>query len=117
MPVARHVLVIDDDNDIREAVAEILLSEGYEVEQARNGVEGLRAARAGHPSLILLDLMMPVMNGWQFREAQRADPEIADVPVVIVSAAAGKELDAAAYLHKPFELPELVAVVERHAVA
>ena len=120
MPVARHVLVIDDDNDIREAVAEILLSEGYEVDQAKNGIEGLRAARAEHPSLILLDLMMPVMDGTEFLRLLRRDPELRALPVVLVTAfgATSRAADLAAEtqgcLAKPIELDELIETVSRH---
>ncbi len=112
----RRVLVIEDDRDIRETIAALLDSEGYETDQAPDGLEGLRQAREHPPSLILLDLMMPVMNGWQFRDAQRGDPEIGHVPVVVVSAVAGKAPDAAACVPKPFELDELLAVVEAHSL-
>ncbi len=112
----RRVLVIEDDRDIRETIAALLDSEGYETDQARDGLEGLRQAREHPPSLILLDLMMPVMNGWQFRDAQRGDPEIAHVPVVVVSAVAGRAPDAAACVPKPFEVGELLAVVEAHSL-
>jgi CheY-like chemotaxis protein len=111
----QRVLIIEDEQDIREAMAEALADEGYEVSQAKNGMDGLRRAHEEHPSVILLDLMMPVMDGWQFRAAQRDDPEIAGVPVVIVSAAPSKGLQAAAYLHKPFELLDLLSVVEQQA--
>jgi CheY-like chemotaxis protein len=110
-----RVLVIEDEPDIREAIADALASEGYEVSQARDGAEGLREAHAHRPDLILLDLMMPVMNGWQFRAAQRGDPEIALVPVVVVSAAVGSGLDAVAYLHKPFDLLDLLSTVGQYA--
>jgi CheY-like chemotaxis protein len=77
----------------------------------------LRAARA-RPDLILLDLMMPVMNGWQFRDAQRGDPTIASIPVVLVTASRDVEARSAAVgvagvLYKPVELHSLLAVVSR----
>lgn len=112
------VLIVDDEPDIREAVSELLSEEGYEVLGAADGDEALRKARACHPSLVLLDLMMPGMNGWEFRARQKGDPELATIPVVVVSAlgrAAG--VDAVAYLEKPFELEALLSAVRAHAQA
>lgn len=86
----RLVLVVDDDADVREAFEAVLNAEGYRVVTEPNGEEALRALRAGlRPCLILLDLMMPVKDGWQFRAEQRADPELADIPTVVVSARRG----------------------------
>jgi len=90
------------------------------VVEARDGLEGLRSAHDEHPDIILLDLMMPRMDGWAFRAAQRADPAIADIPVVVVSAAQPQELhgiDAVAHLHKPFELGALLDALERYRPA
>ena len=112
----RSVLVVDDDSDIREAVAEVLAGEGYEVLGAGDGEEALTKCRAFHPSLVLLDLMMPGMNGWEFRAAQKRDPELADIPVVVLSALEQKvAIDAEGFVRKPFELDELLALVRRHA--
>lgn len=111
------VLVVDDESDIREAVSELLEDEGYEVVSARDGAEALRKAHEFHPSLVLLDLMMPGMNGWEFRARQKDDPELSRIPVIILSAlgrTAG--IDAAAFLQKPFELDELLSAVRRHAI-
>ena len=112
------VLVVDDEVDIREAVAEVLADEGYEVHAAGDGAEALRKARSVHPSLVLLDLMMPGMNGWEFRAAQASDPELRQIPVVVLSAL-GKVagLDANGYIQKPFDLDELLSAVKRHAAA
>ena len=110
------VLVVDDESDIREAVAEVLADEGYVVHGAGDGAEALRKARAVHPDIVLLDLMMPGMNGWAFRAAQKGDPELSDIPVVVLSAlgrVAG--MDAAGFIQKPFDLEELLDVVREHA--
>ncbi len=113
------VLVVDDDRDIRETLEEILSYEGYAVATARNGAEALTQARALHPSLILLDLFMPVMDGAEFRRQQRQDPDIGEIPVVVVSAAAGLAervagLDVAEHLEKPLHIEQLFEVVARY---
>ena len=111
------VLVVDDESDIREAVSEVLVDEGYVVHGAGDGVEALRKARAHHPDLVLLDLMMPGMNGWEFRAAQRNDPELSDIPVIVLSAlgrVAG--MDAAGFIQKPFDLDDLLSAIRRHAL-
>ena len=115
-------MLVEDDFAIRETVADVLEGEGFEVTCASNGAEALRRLGDGsaQPGLILLDLMMPVMDGYQFRSAQSRDPRIADIPVVVFSAGAGPEvcltpLAPAAYLPKPFELHRLIDVVERYA--
>jgi CheY-like chemotaxis protein len=115
----RHILLVEDDFAIRETVAEVLESDGFQVTCAHNGAEALRLLGEGHrPGLILLDLMMPVMDGWEFRLAQRRNPEIASIPVIVLSAGAGQEgrlpmLAAAAFLPKPFELDQLLNTVGR----
>jgi CheY-like chemotaxis protein len=117
---ARHILLVEDDFAIRETVAEILEAEGFHVTCARNGADALErlSQRAGRPGLILLDLMMPVMDGVEFRRAQALDPELATIPVVVLSASASHDfrvlnLLPGAYLTKPFELERLLATVER----
>lgn len=108
------VLVVDDEVDIRQAMAEVLEDEGYEVHAAANGAEGLRQLREHRPALVLLDLMMPVMNGWEFRRAQLHDPELADVPVVVLSAVGrAPALEVDAFLQKPFDLETLLAQVRQ----
>jgi CheY-like chemotaxis protein len=112
----RHVLIIDDEPDIRDTLAEIVKLEGYSVATARNGLDGLESARARRPSVIVLDLMMPVMNGWEFRDAQLAEPELAHVPVIVMSAApAGSHFDAATILTKPFPVHDLLKAISRHS--
>ncbi|MBI4510960.1 MAG: response regulator [Deltaproteobacteria bacterium] len=114
-----QVLVIDDDLDIRETLATVLAEEGYAVASAANGEEALGyLARAPAPRLILLDLMMPVMNGWQFCARQRELPELASIPVVIISADGNlqnhvKEIKACSFLKKPIHLNELLDIVGR----
>jgi DNA-binding response OmpR family regulator len=111
------VLVVEDEEDIRDTVAEALLDEGYDVVRACDGAEALEKLRACRPGLVLLDLMMPRMDGWAFRAAQREDPAVSRIPVIVLSAE-GKVtgLDAAGFLRKPFELDELLTAV-RHQVA
>jgi CheY-like chemotaxis protein len=111
-----RVLVIEDDPDIRTAISEALACAGYEAIEAGDGLEGLGAARRSAPDLILLDLMMPRMDGRSFRAAQLADPQLAHIPVAIVSAALPQEVhdvDAVAHLHKPFGLDDLFDLVAR----
>ncbi|HSN92342.1 MAG TPA: response regulator [Anaeromyxobacteraceae bacterium] len=110
------VLVVDDDTDIREAVAEVLSEEGYQVLGAGDGEEALTKCRAYHPSVVLLDLMMPGMNGWEFRAEQKRDPELAGIPVVVLTALEPRvAIDAEGFIRKPFEVDELLAQVRRHA--
>lgn len=117
---AHRVLIIDDDEDIRETLIEVIKDRGYQAEGAIHGRDALDrlASGAERPCVILLDLMMPVMDGWQFREAQRKDPAIANIPVVVISAYRHRpsvtELDAAEYLNKPLHLNSLIEVLRRH---
>jgi CheY-like chemotaxis protein len=113
-----RVMVIEDERDIREAVEAVLADEGYDVMGACDGADALDKLRSFHPVLVLLDLMMPRMNGWQFRAAQQQDPELAGIPVVVLSALGRvPDLDAADFLPKPFDLERLVRCVKRHAAA
>lgn len=106
------ILVVEDEKDIREGVAEALREEGHEVREAGDGLEALQSLRSGPtPHAILLDLMMPRMDGWQFRAAQLGDPRLAGIPVLVVSAHGGA-LAAARYLAKPFDLGALLAAVD-----
>jgi len=115
------ILVVEDDSDIRESVVEVLEDEGYRVLAAADGrqallvLEGLPAP----PALILLDLMMPIMNGFQFREEQLKIPALAGVPVVVVTAdvnAKNKadQLRAAAFVQKPLKIQTLLDIIESH---
>lgn len=113
------ILVIDDDIDIREAIAEIVARNGYRVLEAADGNEALALLRGGaRPVGIILDLMMPGMNGYAFRAAQLADPALADIPVIVMSGggsvpAAAAQLAAAGYLVKPFELHDVAVALDR----
>jgi two-component system response regulator MprA len=121
MPAGSSVLVVEDDADIRAALCSILAEEGYRVASACEGQDALRQLRAGlRPDVILLDLMMPVMSGGEFRVAQLRDPELAQVPVVILTADGrfqeqARALGAAAAFAKPFELAALLGTIERIA--
>ncbi|HEY0708657.1 MAG TPA: ATP-binding protein [Polyangia bacterium] len=111
--VARRVLIIEDDSAIRTAVAELLEEEGFEVSTSEQGQAALMTLRDGRPlpDLIILDLMMPVMDGWDFRVKQRTDPMLADIPVVAISADCSpkaRAIHADAYLSKPFSADELL---------
>jgi len=112
---APAVLVVDDDKAIRAFLSEVLADEGFRVKTAVNGRTALDLLATGfRPCVILLDLMMPVMDGWQFRQAQAGNAALADIPVIVVSAA-GKDLlrriEANAYLSKPVDLDELLGCV------
>jgi CheY-like chemotaxis protein len=110
------ILVIDDDPAILATIAEILHDEGYGVRQAGNGLEGLAAVEQRRPALILLDMRMPVLDGWGFARALR-EREL-EVPLVVMTAAQdarrwAHEVSATGVLAKPFDLLELLAVVEQ----
>lgn len=114
------VLIVDDDRDIRRSLAEVLEDEGYRVMQANNGQEALELLRKKEglePCVILLDITMPIMDGWQFRSEQASDPGIADIPVVVLTAD-GRAKDKAAKmrafagLSKPVTLDRLLEIVE-----
>ena len=113
-----YILIVEDDDDIREALTQILQLEGYVVREAANGREALDiSAQHPTPSLILLDLMMPVMDGWQFRTEQMKDPVLSKVPVVVISADASvhekvASFGAASVLPKPISLDRLLRAVE-----
>jgi CheY-like chemotaxis protein len=115
------VLVVDDDFDLRSLLVDILEQEGYQAVPAVHGGKALELLRDGlRPSLILLDMMMPVMDGWTFRAEQRGDPDLSDIPVVVFSAftdvkTTAEELEAADGLAKPLRLEELLSVIEKHA--
>jgi two-component system chemotaxis response regulator CheY len=117
----RVVLVVEDDPDALDAITTILEDAGYDVLRAANGSEALRqlADHEGRCDLILLDLLMPVMNGWDFRRKQKDTPAFAGIPVLLMSAGAhlatvSGELNAAGTVTKPVEVDDLLAVVQRH---
>jgi DNA-binding response OmpR family regulator len=113
-----RALVVDDDHDIAEMVRLALTDEGYDVVLAANGSAALDASRDAPFDIILLDMRMPVMDGWSFAEEYRNRPG-PRVPVIVVTAARdaaarAAEIDADDYLAKPFSLDELFAIIERH---
>jgi CheY-like chemotaxis protein len=117
--VGLRVLLVEDEDTIGEVVSDVLRLEGYEVRRARNGREALVILRDWLPRMILLDLMMPEMDGWAFRAAQRRlDGDAAQVPVIVLSGAReartrASELGAVEALSKPFDLDQVVDAVVR----
>ena len=118
---AREVLVVEDDNDLRESLSQALRDHGYTVTQAENGQQALDLLHAGaRPSVILLDLMMPVLNGWELRDALRDDPALADIPQLVISAYMDEaeqhvlELSPDDCIRKPFAIRVLLEAIERH---
>jgi CheY-like chemotaxis protein len=112
------VLLVEDDGDVRQAISEILRESHYAVLEYANGQEALASTGAGEPCVILLDMMMPVMDGWQFRALQRNDPHLGKVPVVVLTAHAdaghvAEQLGAAAFLKKPVQLEALLDTIKR----
>jgi two-component system, chemotaxis family, chemotaxis protein CheY len=107
------VMVVDDDAGIREALHEILEGEGYWPVMASNGQDALDQLHQGvRPCLILLDLMMPVMDGWKFCDAQQCDPKIKDVPVVVITASGTHKTPIVGkVLAKPLNLDELLKTI------
>jgi CheY-like chemotaxis protein len=114
-----HVLLVDDDRDVRETLAALLELEGYHVIAATNGQEALSLLQTGPPpSLILLDLLMPVMDGFEFRRHQRAHPAWASLPTVVMTAVDDPVIEtsmvgAVECLRKPFDVAHLLALVAR----
>jgi CheY-like chemotaxis protein len=115
-----YILVVEDDDDLRDTICEVLAGEGIVVQAARNGVEALSLLEKDDvPDLILLDLMMPVMNGWEFRSRQVADPRLAKIPVIVMSATerlADAAIADAAQLRKPMCLEQLVERVRANVI-
>lgn len=114
----QRVLVVDDDPAIREFVGQALEEEGYEIRLAVDGQDALCKLRDWHANLIVLDLMMPTMDGWTFRDKQRENGDLADIPVIVMSAARNLQgqadrLQPAAILPKPFDLNTLLTETER----
>jgi CheY-like chemotaxis protein len=116
---SKRILIVDDDRDVAQSFAGVLEASGYTTGIAANGREALDyLLKNNHPDLILLDLMMPVMDGWQFREEQRRVSSLESIPVVIVTADGnirGKaaSIQAAGYVAKPATIDELLNEVER----
>jgi CheY-like chemotaxis protein len=113
--VGKRILLVEDDEITRGAIKMVLEWEGYRVDCAANGLEALEYLHSqGEPALILLDVMMPVLDGEEFRREQKRDPSLAKIPVVIVSALeAAARLDAAGHVQKPFQVEELLAAIRQ----
>ena len=114
---ASRVLVVDDDATLRDTLEQALLAEGYDVEAASNGLEALSVLPSWQPDLIILDLMMPIMDGWRFRDEQRRTAS-ANVPLLILTghrdvATATSELGATETIRKPFDIDDLLSTVHR----
>ena len=117
----RTILIIEDEKLIIVSTQMVLEAVGYRVESAMNGEEGIRKAKETKPDLILLDIMMPGIDGWETLTRLKRDSDLAQVPVIIFTArehARGhqksSEMGAAGYFRKPFEPDELIELVEKH---
>jgi CheY-like chemotaxis protein len=112
------VLIVEDDAELRDMMAHLLALEGYQASAVSNGVEALEYLGRGEtPDLILLDLMMPVMDGWEFRRRQASNPAVAHVPVVVLSAldpGRAAHVSAAAFLKKPLDFDRLLELVKQY---
>jgi signal transduction histidine kinase len=114
------VLVVEDDAELRESLAELLTAKGHAVVTATDGREALDTMRRQQPDVVILDLMMPGMDGWQFRVEQRRDPHLAETPVVALSASdspAAAAVDADCYLRKPIDVAALDRAIEDVLIA
>lgn len=118
--MSKNILIVEDDLDIAENLKALLSLEGYSSEISKDGLEALNRLRDGspRPSLILLDLMMPVMDGFQFYREQQSDPTIANIPVVVMTAGGNVEtkvqkMGIQAYFRKPLDVDKLFATIER----
>ena len=112
------VLIVEDDVELRDMMAQLLTLEGFVATAVANGREALDYLRLGdRPDIILLDLMMPVMDGWEFRRKQQSDPALATVPVVVLSALDHRraaDVDAVAFLKKPLDFDRLLELVRHY---
>lgn len=121
MKNSKKVLIIDDDLGIRESLRELLEYAGYEVMEAGDGKMAIDLLETSPslPSMILLDLMMPALNGYAFREIQQNNPKISQIPIVLMTAGTdieikGQSLEAMAYLRKPFDIDTILNLLEEH---
>jgi len=117
---ARDVLVVDDDLHLTEIISDVLEAEGHTARKASNGLEALDLIKERKPAIILLDLMMPVMNGWELADRLRSNPDWADIPVVVITATYQADrkqqvAGAKAVITKPFDIDQLVNAVQIYA--
>lgn len=112
------VLIVEDDADLRDMMAQFLLLEGFRPETVSNGEEALEyLRRRPMPAVILLDMMMPVMDGWEFRREQQRDPKVANVPVIVLTALDRTrvgDIGEAAFVKKPLDFDRLLELVRRY---
>jgi CheY-like chemotaxis protein len=123
----KRILLVDDDADLRESLAEALEEAGYTVDRAGNGQEALQKLRSHtgseRPLAVLLDLLMPVMNGWQFCQLKRRDPAVADIPVIAMSGAVSRDpqspyfIEVEDFLAKPVQFEDLLHKLQAVTVA
>lgn len=119
MSETHTILVVDDDASIRELIRMALVDEGYEVQVATHGAAALEVIGRARPRVILLDMRMPVMDGWEFARAYREAPG-PHAPIIVLTAARdaaqrATEINAEGFLGKPFDLNELLVLVAKHA--
>jgi CheY-like chemotaxis protein len=112
------VLIVEDDADLREMMAQLLTLEGFRASTVANGREALEYLNQGDkPDVILLDLMMPIMDGWEFRRQQQADATLSTVPVIVLSALdqpRAADVSAVAFLKKPLDFDRLLELVRQY---
>jgi DNA-binding response OmpR family regulator len=112
------VLIVEDDHDLREMMAQLLTLEGFDADTVANGREALEYLHGRRiPHVILLDLMMPVMDGWEFHRRMTADPALAPVPIIVLSAldqVRATNIRAAAFLKKPLDFDRLLHLVRTY---
>jgi CheY-like chemotaxis protein len=119
---AQVLLLVDDDDDFRESLAEFLILRGYAVQTAENVGAAIHLSRALGPELILLDLSMPAIDGWDFLCERRKDPQLARIPVIVISGSFGvdrkaREAGATEVIKKPFDPKGLLPVIDRFLAA
>ena len=115
--VCKNILIVEDDEGIREALRMYLEFEGYQIHEACNGKEALEIVRSSdHLCLILLDLMMPIMDGWKFAESLESDGKFSHIPIVVCTAFSdhGNVINALAHLNKPVNMAVLLEIVQKH---
>jgi CheY-like chemotaxis protein len=119
MTPGQYILVVDDDDDFRETLAEVLSEAGYPVQQAENGEVALARAGEEQPGIVLLDLKMPVLDGWGVMERMRQDPKTAAVPILILSAYGfeweSELLGAQGYIPKSVGMDEILERIRKSA--
>ena len=118
MDTAKHILIVEDDRDILDVLKDLLESEGYRVSTSENGKEAISFLNSATPlpDLILVDLMMPIMNGFQFREAQQNDERLKSIPVILMSAdghveSKKEKIGMQLFMKKPLDLEQVLSTI------